>query len=187
MPQQHDTPIARSALASVLPQRRHAVATAVLAALLCAAPLARSDTMSPATPPPTSAPASPNERLMRLVPDKVGAWKRHSLRGAQPSKDGSVTPGAQAEFRRGGDRVELRIADGGSAPQPSAPMERNDVEGSERVYSEGGATVRETTRAADGRVDVVLTRADGIVVMVQGTRVPPAELKALALAVRPRS
>jgi hypothetical protein len=34
--------------------------------------------------------------------------------------------------------------------------------------------------AIDGRVDVTLTRADGIVVTVQGTKVPASDLKALA-------
>jgi hypothetical protein len=123
---------------------------------------------------------------MRLVPETAGDWKLHSLRGARPGPDGKTKPAAEAEFRRPSARVTLTVADAGALREPpAAPIENNTVDGSERLYAEGGATVRETLRRIDGRVDVALTRPDGIVVMVRGNKVPAAELKALALAIKP--
>ena len=132
-------------------------------------------------------PPTPNERLMRLVPQTAGDWKRHSLRGAQPGIDGQVQPAAEAEFRRHNVRVTLSVTDAGTPAEkpPAAPVVSNNDDGSEKLYAEGAVTVRETVRRIDGRVDVVLMRPDGIVVMVQGTKVPAADLKKLALAVKP--
>jgi hypothetical protein len=141
--------------------------------------------------PPTAAQApvapTPNERLMRLVPETAGHWKLHSLHGARPGPDGKTEPAAEAEFRRPSARATLTVLEAGalSDAPPAAPIETSNVDGTERLYAEGGATVRETVRRVDGRVDVALTRADGIVVMVRASHVPAAELKALALAVKP--
>jgi hypothetical protein len=188
IPQQSEEPMPIKLLQASRPTgrgRRSLAAVLAVAAILGMSFPARSQTVS-ATP-PTAVPPTPNERLMRLVPETAGAWTMHSLRGARPGPDGQTTPSAEAEFRRQADRVTLTVADAGMmrTSPPPAPVESTTVDGSERLYGEGGATVRETVRRIDGRVDVALMRADGIVVTVQGTRVPAAELKALALAVRP--
>ena len=137
--------------------------------------------------PPTSVSPTPNERLMRLVPESAGAWTRHSLRGARPGPDGQTKPAAEAEFRRLDVRVTVTVAEAGALHDspPSAPTEGNTVDGSEKLYAEGGATVRERVHRIDGRTDVALMRADGIVVTAQGMRVSAADLKALALAIKP--
>jgi hypothetical protein len=165
------------------------VAVAAVVAVLGASFPARSQTVSSTTSSSAAAEVqpTPNERLMRLVPKTAGAWKLHSLRGARPGPDGQTEPAAEAEFRRNKVHVKLTVAEAGLLREspPAAPIENNTDDGSDKLYAEGGAAVRETVRRIDGRVDVALMRADGIVVTVQGTKVPPADLKALALAVKP--
>lgn len=142
------------------------------------------------TPPsasPSATPApTPSERLQALVPATVGAWTRAALGGGRPGPDGVTKPVAEVEYRRGDVRVWMTVAQSAlTMPPPGAPTERSGSEGSERYYAEGTSAVRETVRAADGRVDVALMRADGVVVTLWGVNVPAAELKTLALAVAP--
>jgi len=47
-----------------------------------------------------TAPPTPTERLMRLVPETAGGWTLHSLRGALPGPDGQTQSVAEAEYRR---------------------------------------------------------------------------------------
>jgi hypothetical protein len=187
MPQQDEEPMPKRFLQAPPLARsggRCLMALIAVATVLATTFPARSQTV-PATTSTSPAP-TPNERLMRLVPEKAGDWSLHSLRGARPGPDGRVEPAAEAEFRRHGVRVTLTVTDGGApAAPPAAPIDSTNVDGTQKIYAEGDATVREDVRRIDGRVDVALMRADGIVVSVRGTKVPAADLKALALAVRP--
>lgn len=136
-----------------------------------------------------SAPLSPteaNERLMKLVPEQVGAWKMASLRGASAGIDGTIHPAAEAEFHNGPRRASVTVAPPGPLriTPPATPFERNTGSEIEKVYAEKGGAIRETVRKADNRGELVYTRADGSVVTVSGTHVPAADLKALALAVK---
>ena len=142
--------------------------------------------MSATPPPAATAQATPNERLMNLVPEQVGEWKRHALRGARPGPDGQVKPAAEAEFRRQDARVTLSVSEAGAlrASPPSTPTERDTGSGTEKFYAQGDAAVRETWRRADGLAEVSLTRADGIVATARGHHVPAEELKALTLGVK---
>jgi len=138
--------------------------------------------------PASSAPAPLGAaQLQSLVPDKVGEWKRHSLAGPVPGGEPETGVFAQAEFRRKGARATLRVASlGAAAPAAAvAPTEQSTVDGSERSYTEGGHAFRETLRSADGLAELSVRRADGLLVTVRANGVAPAELKALALAVKP--
>ncbi|MBX3607217.1 MAG: hypothetical protein KF788_18200 [Piscinibacter sp.] len=148
------------------------------AALLCPFLPARSQTVT-ATP-------TPNERLMSLVPEKIGDWTLDSLRGARPGPDGVTDPAAEAEFRKGDLRASLTVSQSARrVTPPASPTENTTPEGTERIYAEGNAALREAVRRADGRVDVALMRADGIVVTVQATMVAVHDLKTLALGIKP--
>ncbi len=176
-------------LRSVVRRLGPLLCAACAAALLVHLPSARSQTVStrpPASAEPATSTPTPSERLQALVPASVGAWTRAALKGGRPGPDGVTKPVAEAEFRRAESRAWMTVAHSAlPTPAPGAPTERRGSEGSERFYAEGTAAVRETVRAADGRVDVALMRADGVVVTLWGLNVTPAELKALALAVAP--
>ena len=129
-----------------------------------------------------------SERLQALVPASFGTWTRAALKSGRPGPDGVTKPVAEAEFRRAESRAWMTVAHSTMptpVPAPGAPTELRGSEGSERFYAEGTSAVSETVRSADGRVDVALMRADGVVVTLWGLNVTPAELKALALAVAP--
>ena len=136
--------------------------------------------------PSSSAPAlTPSERLMKLVPERVGKWKRHMLRGAPHDPQMESPRMVEAEFRRDKLHVMLSVTDtGAAAAPPAAPVDRSDDQGSEKVYAEGSATVRETVRRIDGQIEVALQRADGITVLVHAIGVPASDLKALALGIK---
>jgi hypothetical protein len=172
-----------------LPQLLCAACAACAAALLVHAPSARSQTVStlpPASAEPAAPMPTPSERLQALVPARVGNWTRAALKGGRPGPDGVTKPVAEAEFRRAESRAWMMVAHSAMPiPALGEPTERRGSEGSERFYAEGTSAVRETVRAADGRVDVALMRADGVVVTLWGLNVTSAELKALALAVAP--
>ena len=162
----------------------------VTAMLLGAAVVLPSTARSqPVSAQPAAASATPNERLMALVPKTAGAWTLHALSGARTGPDGQTTPGAHAEFRKGSARITLTVTDAGPgqviAP-PATPTERNTGSGIEKVYAEDRATVHESHRKADGRIELMLARADGIVVTVTGTNVPAVELKQIAMGVKAR-
>ena len=161
--------------------RRAVLGAAALLALLCALP------SSPGSQTLSVSATSPHGRLMALVPESAGGWKRSVLRGPRADPNFTPPPGAEAEFRRGDLvlRVNLSEAPQAPPPPPSPPIETDGDAGTERIYGEGGATVRETVRRADGRLDLVLMRPDRVVVAVQGYRTTMAELRTVALAVRP--
>jgi hypothetical protein len=119
----------------------------------------------------------------------VGKWK---LLGTGPEDrliDGVRPSGVLAEFRRGKERVQLKVMQGDPGPVPvlSAPMEENTVVGTKKVYNEGSALVRETYRVADGRTDVSVVRDEGIIVTTHSFRVPASELKAILLGIKATS
>jgi hypothetical protein len=160
----------------------------VLALAVAPAFPARSNTVpaSPASSAPGAALGA--AQLQSLVPEKVGAWKRHSLAGPVPGGEPEAGVFAQAEFRRKRDRATLRVASlgpGAPAPVAAAPTMQTTVDGSERSYTEGGHAFRETLRSADGLAELSVRRSDGLLVTVRANGVPPADLKALALAVKP--
>jgi hypothetical protein len=160
------------------------VRVAVVTLVMFGAPaLLRSETMS--TRPAPSVPAlTTNERLMQLVPAQVGKWKRHKLAGARANVAGVKPPTVVAEFRRAEFRVQVSVTQTNAAPSPVTPIERDTDEGSEKIYVEGGNTVRETLRRADGRADVALIRTDGVTVIAHSMGVAASELKAIAQGVK---
>jgi hypothetical protein len=161
---------------------RTALAVGAVVAILGAPAQLRSETMP--TSRTSSAPAlTPGERLMQLVPDHVGRWKRYALARARANVDGVRPPTVEAEFRRAAFRVQLSVTQTEGAPVPSMPIERDTAEGSEKIYVEGGTTVRETVRRADGRTDVALIRPDGITIIAHSIGVAASELKAIAQGV----
>jgi hypothetical protein len=158
----------------------------VMALTILSAFTARSNTLSES--PASSAAALGAAQLQALVPEKVGAWKRHSLAGPVPGGEPETGPFAKAEFRRKRDRATVRVSGlGPGAPTPvaAAPTAQTTVEGSERSYTEGGNAFRETLRSADGLAEVSVRRPDGILVTVRANGVPATDLKALAMAVKP--
>jgi hypothetical protein len=139
------------------------------------------------TSPASSAPAlSTGERLMQLVPDQVGPWKRHKLTRAPRTIDGTSPPTVEAEFRQANKRVQLSVTQMKAAPSapPAAPVDRETASGREKAYAENGATVLEKTRNADGRMDVTVVRADGISVNAHAIGVTASDLKAIAQGIK---
>src|SRR5690349_12571970 len=139
----------RSALTAVLRFARQATVLAAAVALVGLTPPARSQAVTSSSAP------TPNERLMSLVPEKIGAWVLDSLRGARPGPDGVTDPAAEAEFHKKDQRISLSVSDAGArrVSPPATPVERETSEGVERIYAEGNAAVREVHRRVDGRAD----------------------------------
>ncbi len=143
---------------------------------------------SPTSASPVSATSdwATHERLKKLVPERVGKWKLFGM-GPEPMRvDGFQPSGVLAEFRHGKHRVKVRVGQIEPRPTPasSAVIENNSAVGSEKTYVEAGALVNETHRVADGRSDVLVTRADGVSVSAQAYRLPASELKAIAMAIK---
>jgi hypothetical protein len=175
---------------SIRPARslRAGLITGLMLAMLLTPPLLRSQTMSESPAEPTSDWAT-HERLKKLIPERVGKWKLFGT-GPEPMRiDGFQPSGVLAEFRRGKQRVQVRV--GHIEPKtlllPAVPIERNSVEGSEKLYAEGNARVRETHRAIDGRTEVSVTRPDGVVASAHSFLVPASELKAILLGFKATS
>ena len=141
----------------------------------------------PASPSSSAPQPSTAERLKALVPAQHAGWKPHSLAGAARDLEGTPPRTVEAEFRRAKARVQMSVTETSSAPPPAANVDRKTDEGSEKVYAEGTSVVRETVRRIDGRTTVALMRADGIVVIVDAIGVPAADMKELALGVKPAS
>jgi hypothetical protein len=148
----------------------------------------------PANSPPSSSRAelTPSERLQRLVPEQIGAWKRHSLGGALPGRAALAEPAdvVDAEFRNGNRRATLSVSDAGAGaakPYQGAPTRTATDDGPEAIYHEEGATVLEKVRRIDGRAEVTLLRDDGIVIVAVATGVTPIQLKRLARGIKARS
>lgn len=149
---------------------------------------------APANPPASASRAepTPEEQLQRLVPERIGAWKRASLGERLPER--VEAPGSkavvEAEFRNGAKRATVSVSDAGAAsarPYRGEPMRSANDEGREATYHEENATVLEKMRRIDGAAQVTLLRDDGIVVVVDATGIAPAELKRLARGIRPRA
>lgn len=165
---------------------RVALAVAAMLVSIGAPAQTRSETM-PSSPASSTPAPSVAERLMQLVPDQVGAWKRHKLSRAPRRIDGTSPPSAEAEFRQGRQRVQLNLTQLKSPPPapPAAPVNQETASGRERAYAEDGATVMEKTRKADGRTEVTVVRPDGLSITAQAIGVAAGELKALALGIKP--
>ena len=130
--------------------------------------------------------------LKALVPAKVGAWHRQSLSQVTPGPLGARSgETAEARFSKGKQQAMLTVSDLGAPPagvalgQPkiAVPVDRPTDTGTEKIYVEGGHTVREefVRDTKLSRVTVIL--ANGIVVGASGTGVDAAALKALAMGV----
>jgi hypothetical protein len=149
---------------------------------------------APAKPPatPSRLELTPEEQLQRLVPERVGAWKRSSLGERLPERveAADAKPVVEAEFRNADKRATVSVSDAGAAsaqPYRGEPMRTANDEGREATYHEGDATVLEKVRRIDGAAQVTLLRDDGIVIVVSATGIPPQQLKRLAQGIRPRS
>jgi len=130
--------------------------------------------------------------LKALVPEKVGAWRRQSLSQVTPGPLGGRSgETAEARFGKGKQRAMLTVSDIGAQPAGAAlgqqrdamPVEQSTDTGTEKIYVEGGHTVREefVRDTKLSRVSVIL--GNGIVVGASGTGVDAAALKALAMGV----
>jgi hypothetical protein len=130
--------------------------------------------------------------LKALVPAKVGAWRRQSLSQVTPGPLGGRSgETAEARFGKGKQQAMLTVSDLGAPPTGAAlgqqrigaPVDQATDTGTEKVYVEGGHTVREefVRDTKLSRVTVILD--NGIVVGASGTGVDAVALKALAMGV----
>jgi hypothetical protein len=161
---------------------------ALMLAMLLTPPLLRSQTMPESPAEPTSDWAT-HERLKKLIPERVDKWKLLGT-GPEPMRiDGFQPSGVLAEFRRGKERVQVKVMQGDPGPVPvlSAAIEENSVVGTKKAYTEGSVLVRETFRVADGRTDVTVVRDEGIIAKAHSFRVPASELKVILLGIKTKS
>lgn len=130
--------------------------------------------------------------LKALVPAKVGAWRRQSLSQVTPGPLGASSgETAQARFGKGKQQAVLTVSDVGAPAagaalgqqQIAAPVEHSTDTGTERIYVEGGHTVREEFVRDSGLSRVTVILGNGIVVGASGTGVDAAALKQLAMGV----
>lgn len=135
---------------------------------------------------------TPEEQLQRLIPERIGAWKRFSLGERLPGRVEAPDsrPVVEAEFRNADKRATVSVSDAGAAsaqPYRGEPMRTSTDEGRQATYHEGDATVLEKVRRIDGEAQVTLLRDDGIVIVVTATAIAPVQLKRLARGIKPRA
>ena len=145
-----------------------------------AAPAARSQAAA-------SAPTA-TERLQALVPARIGRWKRVAAPEPGAAGDDPAVPGLHADYVAGRLHLAVAVAKSPAAlPAPSGlPSLVRTEAGHELVYREGREIVVERLRRADEHAQVTLRRDDGLTIVVEGTGIEPARLKAVARLVARR-
>jgi hypothetical protein len=122
--------------------------------------------------------------LKALLPPALGDLKRESLEAQGGQAMGIAGSSANAVYAGADRRIELRIADMGSfgalaaqAAWMNMTVDRETNEEIEKVYKQGGRTVREEARKDGSHAETSVILESGVMVEANGDRVDLATLK----------
>lgn len=135
----------------------------------------------------SGAPAKPMtvQQLQAYLPQTVAGLPRESVETNDAGAMGIVAGASvQAEYRQGDRAVQLTIVDAGGissvmalATWVSGTHERQDAEGTERVYRQGQRSVREKALADGSSAEYSVLLENGVLIEVEGSQVGLAALK----------
>jgi len=122
--------------------------------------------------------------LKALLPPALGDLKRESVEAQGGQAMGIAGSSASAVYAGADRRIELRIADMGSfgalaaqAAWMNMTVDRETNEGIEKVYKQGGRTVREEARKDGSHAETSVILESGVMVEATGDRVDLPTLK----------
>lgn len=126
----------------------------------------------------------PAADLKAALPEALGDLKRESIESQGGQAIGIASSTAKASYAAGDKRLELSITDlGGTAGLAALAawsgmtMDKETAEQVEKVYKQGGRTVREEFRKDGSHGEVTVLLANGVIVEAKGQQVDVALLK----------
>jgi hypothetical protein len=128
--------------------------------------------------------------LKALLPESLGALKRESFETSGGQAMGMAGSSAKGGYVAGDQRVRLTITDLGGlggmaalAGWANMTVDKETPDMIEKVYKQGGRTVREEYRKDGSRGEYTVILENGVIVEVEGQRVDMTALKTLAAGV----
>ncbi len=125
--------------------------------------------------------------LKEMLPEVLGDLKRESFETKDGSAMGIKGSMAEAVYRAGERRVEIKIADTGGlaglmalAGWVNVTGEKDNSSISEKVYKQGNRTVREQVSKGSNDVEYSLVLANGVMIEVEGAGMSLAAARKIA-------
>lgn len=125
----------------------------------------------------------PQARLVAVMPEQIGEWKRVKLGNPLTGSPHDVAPAMQAQYARGNERADVELVDFGKAgaiafrsaqaetPTPAGPA------AADRIVESKGRRVRLAEQ--DGRGSASIVFANGYSVRAHGRAVALPDLQAI--------
>jgi len=124
------------------------------------------------------------QALKALLPETLGELKRNSIEAEGGSAMGFATSSAKARYAAGDKRVDISLTDVGGlggmaalAGWANMTVDRETDGKIEKVYKEGGRTVREEFQKDGSRGELTVVLANGVIVEARGEQTDVATLK----------
>jgi len=124
------------------------------------------------------------QKLVALLPERIGEWKRTGYGNPIPETGHDVMPAMEAQYERGTEEADVEMTDLGQAgilaarEAASAPSgERTTDSGRERTYRAGERVFRESRDAQTGATSVSVVLPNGLSIRVSGRRSDGAGLQ----------
>ena len=124
--------------------------------------------------------------LKALLPESVGDLKRESMEAQSNAAMGFATSMAKAAYAGGDKRLELSVVDTGGfaglatmAAWANLTVDKETNDAVEKVYKQGGRTMRESYRKDGSRSELTVILENGVMVEAQGDHIDPASLKSV--------
>jgi hypothetical protein len=127
----------------------------------------------------------PPQDLKALLPETLGGLARESSEVQSGQAMGIAGSTAKAQYAAGNQRLSLNIVDLGNlsglaamAGWANTTLDRETPEKTEKVYKQGGRTIREEFRKDGSHAEISTMLANGVMVELRGNGVDAANLKA---------
>ena len=126
------------------------------------------------------------QQLKALLPETLAGLRRDSIEAQQGGAMGLVAGSqASARYRDGARRIDVQVTDMGGAAGllgvagwASVTLDRETEREVEKIYQEGGRTVREEWATDGSRAEFMVVLANGLLVEARGRRIDMAALRA---------
>jgi hypothetical protein len=122
------------------------------------------------------------QKLVALLPERIGDWTRVRFGNPVPETDHDVMPAMQAQYARGTERADVEMSDLGqagvlAARQAASAAMGPSGDGKTRTFRAGDRVLRESRDADTGATSVSVVLANGLSVRVSGPRTDGAGLQ----------
>ncbi|NUZ04319.1 Yip1 family protein [Piscinibacter koreensis] len=131
----------------------------------------------------------PAADLRAALPETLRDWRRESIAARDARPGDTLLAWAKARYASGERRVSVAVADLGGAvlqpemrTRPHVELHSRSATQSEASYNDGQRAIREVSTADGARATFTVILANGVMVEVQGERVPMPFLKGLYAA-----